>query len=186
MDSENEFMDPGLENELLPYPIPENLSPTLTPVPTLTAAVKRPSPQKILKKNSSQGLSSSIHASTKDIANEQELCPSLPRSGPRTTSRIIEHPSASMKNGIAASLLAWQNARAQHLRALPPTIIADLKIIVTRSATRVIAGLPIIEPPQTAHNLKVSAQPYPKIEPPKVSLYADAAKKNLALQIQPP
>ena len=70
MDSEDEFMDLGLENGLLPYPIPENLTPTLTSVPALTTAVQRPSPQKILERNSSQGLSSSIPAPTKDIANE--------------------------------------------------------------------------------------------------------------------
>ncbi|VDB96364.1 Bgt-20231-4, partial [Blumeria graminis f. sp. tritici] len=50
-----------------------------------------------------------------------------------------------MTNNIAASLLAWQNARAQHLSSLPPTIVANLKAIVTRSAARVIAGLHVFE-----------------------------------------
>ena len=91
-----------------------------------------------------------------------------------------------MTNDIAALLLAWQNAGAQHLRALLPTIAAGLRAIVTRSAARVIADLPIFEPPQTAHNLKVSAQPNPIKEPPKVFLYENATKKNLTVQIQPP
>ncbi|VDB90890.1 Bgt-20231, partial [Blumeria graminis f. sp. tritici] len=50
-----------------------------------------------------------------------------------------------MTNDIAASLLAWQNAGAQYLRGLPPTVAAGLKAIVTRSAARVIAGLPVFE-----------------------------------------
>ncbi|VCU40552.1 Bgt-20231-3, partial [Blumeria graminis f. sp. tritici] len=50
-----------------------------------------------------------------------------------------------MTNNIAASLLAWHDAGAQHLNGLPPIVAADLKAIVTRSAVRVIAGLPVFE-----------------------------------------
>ena len=187
MDSEDEFMDPGLETECSSNPPFENLFLPPTPSPEQAMATQQPPPKNIMKRNPRQGLYSSIHASIKDnVAKEKNPTSTLPRSGARTTSRIIEHPTAAMTNDIAASLLAWQNAGAQHLRALPPTIAADLKAIVTRSAARVIAGLPVFEQSQAAPNIKVSARLDPLAEPPKATTYANAAKKNLTVPTQPP
>ncbi|CCU74397.1 putative effector protein [Blumeria hordei DH14] len=182
MDSEDEFMDLGLETEFPSNSSSENLPLSPTPAPVSVTAALSHSQKKPLRRDSTQGLSSSIHASTEDnVATEKQPSSTLPRSSARTTARTIEHPSAAMTNNIAASLLAWQSAGAQHLRGLPPTIAADLKAIVTRSAARVIAGLPVFEQSQTAPNIKVGAQPAPQPEPPASSTYANAAKKNLSV-----
>ncbi|VDB90748.1 Bgt-20217 [Blumeria graminis f. sp. tritici] len=146
MDSEDEFMDLGLENKCPSNSSSENLSLSPTPAPVPVTATQLHPPKKPLRRDSTQGISGSIYASTKDnVAIEQQPTPTLPRSSARATARIIEHPSVAMTNNIAASLLAWQNAGAQHLCGLPPTIAADFKAIVTRSAARVIAGLPVFE-----------------------------------------
>ena len=54
-------------------------------------------------------------------------------------------PSAAVKNEFATALIASQNDGSEHLRCLPPTVAADFKAIVVRSAARAIAGLPIFE-----------------------------------------
>ncbi|CAD6505886.1 BgTH12-06818 [Blumeria graminis f. sp. triticale] len=144
IDTEDESMDSGSENDYLPDPL-HMLEPA-TWAPNLQAT-------RVLKKNSGTGLSSSIHASSKSqpIQTPKVDTKSTP-SPTRESAPVIHQPSAATTNDIATSSLAWQNAGAQHLRALPPAIAADLKAIVKRSAARVIAGLPVFEQSTTVTN----------------------------------
>ena len=87
------------------------------------------------------GLAHSMHASS----SHEYRTPTHNRENVSSYVRAVPSPSAAVTNEFATALLAWQNAGSEYLRSLPPTIAADLRAIVTRSAARVIAGLPVFE-----------------------------------------
>lgn len=91
-----------------------------------------------------------------------------------------------MTNNIATSLFTWESAGAQHLRALPVDIVADLNAIVIRSAARVIAGRPVFE--QSTENSQPKENTKSDIPPAVKSFfsYAKIAKKFLSAQVYPP
>jgi flagellar hook-length control protein FliK len=112
-----------------------------------------------MKRRSYPGLSRSIHAAAKIRDEcERKLDTLSIRPHPRTTARLIRHPSTAMTNDIAASLLAWQNAGAQQFRTHPLVITADLEAIMNRSAALVIAGLLVFEQSTTATQHKENAK----------------------------
>ncbi|VDB84459.1 Bgt-20280, partial [Blumeria graminis f. sp. tritici] len=125
--------------------------PSSDPTPNVQESQTNPvsTPRKAL-----QGLEHSTHAAPTSEAlplNDDAVSP------PATSNRrVTSHLSSKSINEYAASLTDWQNAGAKYLKNLPPSIAADLLAITTRSAARVIAGLPVFDEPSFQKNTSIN------------------------------
>ncbi|KAI0993151.1 hypothetical protein K3495_g15033 [Podosphaera aphanis] len=141
-------MDIVSDSELSSNPDDENMADDLSPPtpshdPQDSQSKAIPNPGQ-----ASQSLASSIHAGPviRGPTSNARTSKSQPAVNKR---RVTSQLPSTTNNEFAAALTAWQNAGASHLKNLPPAIAADLRAITTRSAARVIAGLPVFDEPHT-------------------------------------
>ncbi|KAI1001411.1 hypothetical protein K3495_g6790 [Podosphaera aphanis] len=145
------------DNEHQPEVRTDSLSDTTTSTASNTIS---PAARKSLRNSSpkppANGLADSLNAQPRTQTKS-------PTPHTLDASRVFSHISSKATNEYAAALTAWQNAGARHLRSLPPAIAADLRAITTRSAARVIAGLPVFDhPPQQDPVIKCSQLSAPR------------------------